>query len=65
VRDADGVSITVSYSWESLDAIRNWKRNEEHLVAQKKGKSTTPSIPAAHLRSAADYLFEQPAGPAF
>lgn len=26
VRDADGVGITVSY-WESLDAIRNWKRN--------------------------------------
>src|SRR6266850_5090470 len=38
VRDADGVGITVSY-WESLDAIKNWKRNEEHLVAQAKGKS--------------------------
>jgi heme-degrading monooxygenase HmoA len=38
VRDAGGVGITVSY-WESLDAIRNWKRNEEHLVAQAKGKS--------------------------
>ena len=38
VRDAVGVGITVSY-WESLDAIRNWKRNEEHLVAQAKGKS--------------------------
>ncbi len=38
VRDQDGVGITVSY-WESLDAIRNWKRNEEHLVAQAKGKS--------------------------
>ena len=38
VRNTDGVGITVSY-WESLDAIRNWKRNEEHLVAQAKGKS--------------------------
>lgn len=38
VRDDQGVGITVSY-WESLDAIRNWKRNEEHLVAQSKGKS--------------------------
>jgi heme-degrading monooxygenase HmoA len=38
VRNADGVGITVSY-WESLDATRDWKRNEEHLVAQAKGKS--------------------------
>lgn len=32
------VGITVSY-WESLEAIQNWKRNERHLIAQKKGKS--------------------------
>ena len=38
VRDDQGVGITVSY-WESLDAIQNWKRNEEHLAAQSKGKS--------------------------
>ncbi|MEW6305239.1 MAG: antibiotic biosynthesis monooxygenase [Verrucomicrobiota bacterium] len=38
-RDADGVGITVSY-WESLDAIRNWKQNEEHLVAQQTGRET-------------------------
>lgn len=31
------VGITVSY-WESLDAIRNWKQNSEHLLAQQKGK---------------------------
>lgn len=31
------ISITVSY-WESLDAIRNWKMNTEHLFAQKKGR---------------------------
>lgn len=37
VRDAAGAGITVSY-WESLEAIRSWKQNEEHLVAQEKGK---------------------------
>ena len=39
VRSEAGVGITVSY-WESLEAIRNWKRNEEHLVAQATGRST-------------------------
>lgn len=34
-RDEKG--ITISY-WESLEAIRNWKNNFEHLLAQKKGK---------------------------
>jgi len=38
VRGADGVGITVSY-WSSLEAIRDWKQNEEHLVAQAKGKT--------------------------
>lgn len=32
------VAITVSY-WESEQAITNWKRNAEHQVAQKLGKS--------------------------
>ncbi len=36
-RGADGVGITVSY-WASEDAIRNWKKNSEHLVAQRKGR---------------------------
>ena len=31
------VGITVSY-WESLDAIKNWKANSEHLFAQQKGR---------------------------
>jgi heme-degrading monooxygenase HmoA len=31
------IGITVSY-WESLEAIRNWKMNTEHLFAQKKGR---------------------------
>lgn len=30
------IGITVSY-WSSEEAIRNWKQNERHLVAQKLG----------------------------
>ena len=33
------IGITVSY-WESLEAIKNWKTNMEHLEAQEKGKTT-------------------------
>ena len=33
----DGLGITVSY-WESLEAIRAWKANAEHLVAQQRGR---------------------------
>jgi heme-degrading monooxygenase HmoA len=33
-----GIGITVSY-WESLEAIKNWKANTEHLFAQQKGRS--------------------------
>jgi len=36
-RDGHGFGITVSY-WETLDAIRAWKANAEHLVAQKNGR---------------------------
>lgn len=31
------LGITVSY-WQSLDDIKNWKQNSEHLIAQKLGK---------------------------
>lgn len=31
------VGITVSY-WTSLEAIKNWKTNSEHLLAQQYGK---------------------------
>ena len=34
----EGLGITVSY-WESLEAIRNWKQQSEHLVAQQKGRT--------------------------
>ena len=33
----EGLGITVSY-WESLDAIKNWKANADHLLAQKYGR---------------------------
>jgi heme-degrading monooxygenase HmoA len=31
------LGITVSY-WSDLDSIKAWKRNSEHLVAQKLGR---------------------------
>ncbi|UQZ34844.1 hypothetical protein C2I18_15690 [Paenibacillus sp. PK3_47] len=34
----EGLGITVSY-WDSLEAIRKWKQNEQHLAVQSKGKS--------------------------
>lgn len=34
----DDIGITVSY-WKSLDAIKAWKNNTDHLIAQKYGKS--------------------------
>ena len=32
------LGIMVSY-WDSLDAIQSWRKNTEHQVAQKAGKS--------------------------
>jgi heme-degrading monooxygenase HmoA len=32
----EGVGITVSY-WSSLEAIRAWKANVEHMEAQRRG----------------------------
>lgn len=37
IRGADGFGITVSY-WESEEAIRHWKSDAEHQVAQKRGR---------------------------
>jgi heme-degrading monooxygenase HmoA len=31
------IGITVSY-WQSLEAIKNWKANVRHLIAQKQGR---------------------------
>ncbi len=33
----DGLGITVSY-WASLEAIRNWKKQTDHLLAQRMGR---------------------------
>ena len=33
----ENIGITVSY-WKSLEAIKTWKQNSEHLFAQQKGK---------------------------
>ncbi|TVZ58432.1 heme-degrading monooxygenase HmoA [Flavobacteriaceae bacterium MAR_2010_105] len=32
------IGITVSY-WENLEAIKNWKRQTEHLEAQRQGRT--------------------------
>ena len=37
-RGEDGFGITVSY-WESEAAIANWKRQAEHLEAQRQGRA--------------------------
>jgi len=37
-RNEDGFGIAVSY-WESEEAIANWKRNHDHLEAQRKGRA--------------------------
>ncbi len=31
------IGITVSY-WQSLESIKNWKANLDHIIAQKKGR---------------------------
>ncbi|WP_452227291.1 antibiotic biosynthesis monooxygenase family protein [Lacinutrix cladophorae] len=33
----DNVGITVSY-WETIEAIKNWKQQADHLTAQLKGR---------------------------
>ena len=37
VRGNDGFGITISY-WRDLESIHSWKKNYEHLLAQKDGK---------------------------
>ncbi|MBN9296156.1 MAG: antibiotic biosynthesis monooxygenase [Filimonas sp.] len=33
----EGLGITISY-WASLEDIRNWKQQSEHLIAQEAGR---------------------------
>jgi heme-degrading monooxygenase HmoA len=36
-RNPDGIGITISY-WATLEDVAAWKKNAEHLVAQKLGR---------------------------
>lgn len=38
VRDANGLGVTISY-WSSVEAIKQWKTQTEHLKAQELGKT--------------------------
>ena len=35
----EDLGVSVSY-WKTLEDVRNWKKNSEHLFAQEKGRST-------------------------
>ena len=37
-RDSSGFGFAISY-WESEEAIKNWKRQIDHLEAQRRGRS--------------------------
>lgn len=53
------IGITISY-WESLDAIRNWKNNTEHLLAQQMGRSSFyTSYKTRICKVERDYDFEK------
>ena len=55
----DGLGITVSY-WDSLDAIRNWKRHAEHQIAQQTGRDRWyESYQTRVCRVERDYGFER------
>ena len=52
------LGITVSY-WASLEAIRDWKANADHLVAQASGRSDWYSHYKTRIaRVERDYSFE-------
>jgi heme-degrading monooxygenase HmoA len=36
-RGEDGFGFAISY-WESGEAIKNWKQQADHLIAQKRGR---------------------------
>ena len=56
----EDLGITVSY-WESLESIAAWKRNLDHLVAQKRGRADWyQSYKVRISRVERDYSFEKP-----
>lgn len=55
----EGLGITVSY-WESLEAIRGWKQQAEHLIAQQKGRTDWYSAYKTRIcKVERDYGFEK------
>lgn len=52
----DGLGITVSY-WESLEAIRAWKENAEHRLAQARGRDWYASFRVRVCRVEREYGF--------
>ena len=53
------VGITVSY-WENLEAIKNWRINTAHQIAQKKGRSDWYKHYKTRIAKVErDYEFEQ------
>jgi heme-degrading monooxygenase HmoA len=53
------VGITVSY-WDSLEAIKNWKNNAEHLVVQQSGRNIFyRSYKTRICKVERDYIFEK------
>ena len=54
------IGITVSY-WESLEAIAAWKRNYDHLAAQRRGRADWyQSYKVRICRVERDYAFTKP-----
>jgi heme-degrading monooxygenase HmoA len=55
----EDLGITVSY-WESLDAITAWKRDSDHLAAQRQGRAGWyQSYKVRISRVERDYSFEK------
>ena len=53
------IGITVSY-WASLDDIKNWKQETEHLLAQKMGREKWYAAYKIRIcRVERDYSFEK------
>ncbi len=55
----EDLGITVSY-WESLEAIKNWKQQSEHLLAQQRGRDYWYSAYKTRIcKVERDYRFER------
>ncbi len=62
VHGEDGFGMTVSY-WESLDAIRNWRAQAEHKIAQAQGRAQWYQKYQLRIcRVEKDYSFERNTG---